>query len=459
MSGRTLIRRVALGACRDTGGRVRADGDPHDVLVADGRIARVSPSGDDRAGGADTGDRDDAHAIDGTGLIALPGFTDLYGRLREPGPAGRGTLARETRAALAGGFVRVACAPDTHPVIEDVATLELIRRRAAVRPGAEVLPIAALTRGLDGRELAPLATLQADGCVAAGQADRPLEDTGVLLSAMQYAASFELPLFMTPRDARLGAEGCAHDGAIASRLGLPGIPVAAETVALARLLELVRESVVRGRGCRLHVSRLSSARGVALVAEAKEAGLSVTADVGIHHLLFSEAELDGFDARYRSAVPFRSAGDRAALRDGVRSGVIDAICSDHAPHDGDARLAPFPACAPGLAAYDRFLPMLLALPALLDMPVADVLRRVTAAPARVLGLATAGHDGRLAEGATASLILVDPDAAEAPPWLGAGRNTPLENARDLSELTDERAPLRGAVRVAFVGGERRFDTR
>ena len=400
MSGSTLIRRVALALERDEGGRVRADGALHDVLVVEDRIARIAPSG---AVGDETGAREGAGArghdgprgegrgeahgdvaplgeseIDGAGLVALPGFTDLYGRLREPGPAGRGTLASETAAALAGGFVRVASAPDTDPPIESVATLELMRRRAAVRPGAAILPIAALTRGLDGRELAPLATLRANGCVAAGQADRPLEDTGVLLSAMQYAASFDLPLIMTPRDARLGADGCAHDGAVASRLGLPGIPVAAETVALARLLELVRESVVRGRGCRLHVSRLSSARGVALVAGAKAAGLPVTADVGLHHLLFTEAEIDGFDARYRSAVPFRSAADRAALRDGVRSGAIDAICSDHAPHDGDARLAPFPACAPGLSAYDRFLPALLALPALLDMPVGDVLERVVA---------------------------------------------------------------------------------
>ena len=439
----TLIRDVAL-APPDAGDASHDAEDRHDVLLADGRVERVAPAGTLEAG--------EASVLDGAGLVALPGFTDLYGRLREPGPAGRGTLASETRAALAGGFTRVLCAPDTDPVIDDTATVELIRRGAAAAPAARVLPIAALTRGLDGRELGPLATLRRLGCVAAGQADRPLEDASVLLSAMQYASTFDLPLVMTARDYHLGADGCAHEGAVAARLGLPGIPVVAETVALARLLELARES-----GCRLHVSRLSSARGVAMVGEAKAAGLPVTADVGIHHLLFTDAELDGFDARYRSAVPFRSAEDRTALREGVRSGTIDAICSDHAPHDGDAWLAPFPACAPGLSAYDHFLPLLLALPSLLDVPFARVLAAVTDAPARVLGLErSVATDGRLAEGAEADLLLVDPSATDPCPPLSAGRNTPLDGVTDLAECSGERAPLRGRVRHAFVGGEPRL---
>ena len=456
-AGRTLIVDVALSLASDAEGLPKAAGERYDVLLADGVVERVAPAG--------TIEDDGAERVDGAGLVALPGFTDLYGRLREPGPSGRGSLASESRAALAGGFTRVLCAPDTDPVLDDTATLELVRRRAAVSPGAKVVPMAALTRGLDGAELAPLATLQALGCLAAGQGDRPLDDAGVLLSAMRYAASFDLPLVMTARDARLGAGGCAHEGATATRLGLPGIPVAAETVALARLLELARES-----GCRLHLSRLSSARGVALVAEAKAAGLAVTADVGIHHLLFTDAELDGFDARYRSEVPFRSAADRDALRAGVRAGTIDAICSDHAPLDGDAGLAPLPVCAPGLSAYDRFLPLLLALPALLDAPFERVLDSVVGAPARVLGLAPPGNDGaaptvRLREGDAADLILVDPSRAaplanatadEPSVFLSAGRNTPLEGVRDLAECTGERAPLVGAARAAFVDGARRL---
>ena len=312
---RTLIHGVSLALTGEADGMHRADGERHDVLVANGHVERIGAAGtlDDAA----------ATRVDGEGLVALGGFTDLYGRLREPGPSGRGNLASETRAALAGGFTRVLCAPDTDPVIDDTATVELIRRGTAASPGARVLPIAALTRGLDGRELAPLATLKSLGCVAAGQADRPLEDANVLLSAMQYATSFDMPLVMTARDVHIGADGCAHEGALAARLGLPGIPVAAETVALARLLELVRESrgsrrlardgVVGDGGCRLHLSRLSSARGVALVAEAKAAGLPVTADVGIHHLLFTDDELDGFDARY-PARWYRFAARRIARR-------------------------------------------------------------------------------------------------------------------------------------------------
>jgi len=464
MNAAYVIRDVSLALEALEGGGCTAGGTLHDVHIAGGRIVRIAVAGSPDAGAGDAAapDRSDdvdepgkATVIGGQGLVALPGFTDLYGRLREPGPSGRGSLASETRAALAGGFTRVLCAPDTRPVIDDTATVELIRRRTSDSPGAAVLPMAALTRGLDGRELAPLATLQGLGCVAAGQADRPLEDTGVLLSAMQYAASFDLPLVMTPRDAHLGADGCAHDGAVASRLGLPGVPVAAETVALARLLELARES-----GCRLHVSRLSSARGVVLVAEAKASGLPVTADVGIHHLLFTEAEIDGFDARYRAEVPFRSATDRQALRDAVRAGVIDAICSDHAPLDGDARLAPFPSCEPGLCAYDRFASLLLALPSLLGMPPSDVLERVIDAPARVLGLpAREGAGTVLAEGMAADLVLLDASADADGPVFGAGRNTPLEGVFDLAELTGEAAPLRGVVRLAMVGGDLRLDAR
>ena len=445
MSGAVLIRGVALALVPDANGALRPDDSRHDLLIEEGVVARIAP--------ANRLDGDGVTLVDGDALVALRGFTDLYGRLREPGPPGRGTLASETRAALAGGFTRVLCAPDTDPVLDDTATLELIRRRAAEEPAARVLPMAALTRGLEGGELAPLATLGKLGAVAAGQADRALEDASVLRSAMQYAATFDMPLVMTPRDAHLGADGCAHEGAVATRLGLPGIPVAAETAALARLLELARDS-----GCRLHVSRLSSARGVELVAEAKRSGLALTADVGIHHLFFTESEIDGFDARYRSAVPFRSAADREALRDGVRSGTIDAICSDHAPLDGDARLAPFPACAAGLAAYDHFLPLLLALPALLDLPPSQLLERVTDGPSRVLGLDTPESAGAPVEGMTADLILVDSGAGARTP-LSAGRNTPLDGVGNLAECGLEPAPLTGAVRLAFVAGEPRLDTR
>jgi len=192
--------------------------------------------------------------------------------------------------------------------------------------------------------LTELNTLRAAGCLIFGQADRPIADTAVLLRAMEYAATFDIPISLNPVDAALAGQGCAHDGPIASRLGLPTVPALAETVGVARLLELAASS-----GCRLHLSRLSTARAVTLVRNAKQAGLNITADVGIHHLFFTEQQLDGYDARFHSAVPFRSEADRAALRQGISDGVIDAICSDHAPLDSDARLAPLPATEPGLS--------------------------------------------------------------------------------------------------------------
>ncbi len=384
------------------------------LLIQDGIIKSISNS--DKV--PDSGDPN-TKFIDASDLLLLPGFTDLYTRLREPGLTRKGNIASETRAALAAGFTQVVCAPDTSPAIDTVATVEMIRQRAAVSRGASVLPMAALTIGLAGEQLAELATLQAAGCIAAGQADIPLDNTNVVHSAMQYAASFDMPLFMTPRDAQLGAQGCAHAGAMATQLGLPEIPVAAETVALARLLELCRETA-----CRLHLSRLSSARAVNMVRQAKNEGLPLSCDVGIHHLFYTDKELAGFDNRYHSAVPFRSEQDRQALCDGICEGVIDAICSDHAPHDTDARLAPFPTSEPGLSAYDWFLPLLLQLPERLSLSLPEVIDKVTTAPTKILHGAASHHHCQLDAPANFSLIdkHAKPETKHQP--LSAGHNHP-----------------------------------
>jgi len=333
--------------------------------------------------------------------IAVSGMCDLYSRLREPGLTRKGTIASEAIAAFGAGFTQVLCAPDTNPAIDNVATVELIRQRAQLAQGAQVLPIAALTTGLKGEQLSELATLQAAGCPAAGQADRPLDNTSVLFSAMEYAASFDLPLFMTARHAQLGADGCAHEGAMATRLGLPGIPVAAETIALAILLEICRET-----GCRLHISRVSSARAIQMIDTAKQAALPITCDVGIHHLFFTDEHLAGYDSSFNSAVPFRSAADRDALRRGVSSGIIDAICSDHSPHDIDASLAPFPSTDPGLAAYQWFIPLVLQLPDLLGISLNRVFDKLTHAPRRIIGKA---HQTGLDVGDVADFFLLATD--------------------------------------------------
>lgn len=388
-----LLRNVRDGV---TGGQVSDT--PVDLLLDAGVAPRAIDSVPDHV-----------TVIDGDGLLALPGFTDLYGRLREPGPSRRGSLRSECTAALHAGFTRVCASPDTEPAIDATATVELVLHRAASAGAARVLPLAALTVGLDGTRLAELGTLAAAGCVAASHADAALDDTRLLHDAMAYAASVGMPLMLRARDARLGIRGCAHDGATATRLGLRGVPVAAETIALARYIELMHET-----GAALHVSRLSSARGVELVMRARDAGLPISADVGLAHLHCCDEDLDGFDARYASSVPFRSRADRQALRDAVRDGTIAAICSDHAPLDADASLAPFPQVEPGLSTYDRFLPMLLSLQRDADIPLERLIDAVAHAPLRCLGLAP-GND----------VVLIAPDATvPTDRWLSAGRNSP-----------------------------------
>ncbi len=407
----------------------------HSIIIRDGIIESIQPD-------SQAADESDSVVIDAQNQYAVPGLCDLYARLREPGLTRKGSIASESHAALAAGFTKVLCSPDTQPAIDSVATVQLIRQRAEAAQGAHILPIAALTVGLAGEQLSELATLQAAGCPAASQADIPLSNTNVLFSAMEYAASFSLPLFMTARDSQLGAGGCAHAGAMATRLGLPGIPVAAETVALARLLEVCRET-----DCRLHISRVSSARALHMISAAKLASLPVTCDVGLHHLFFTDDQLAGYDASFNSEVPFRSIADRDALRQGLYDGTIDAICTDHAPHDRDASLAPFPATEPGLAAYHWALPLILQLPELVGLSLRDVFDKLSSAPKSII-------DGSLSSGLevgkAAEFFLLSkesPVAAMEASLESAGTNHPL-NVHGAEALGLK--PLLGKASHAFL---------
>jgi dihydroorotase len=403
----------------------------------------------------------DTHTIEADNLIASPGFTDLYARLREPGFSRKGTIASESKAALHAGFTRVFCAPDTHPAIDSTATVELIKQKANSAGGSQVIPIGALTQGLAGEMLSEMATLYNAGCPIMSNGDKPISDTGVLLSAMQYAASFDIPILINPIDPAIAGEGCAHDGAMATQLGLPGIPVIAETVALTRLIEMSRST-----GCRIHLSRLSAARSIDLVRQAKAEDLPITCDVGIHHLYFSDAQLSGFNVNYHSLVPFRSETDRDALRLGIKDGTVDAICSDHAPHDNDAKLAPFPSSGAGLSAFDVFLPLLIGLPKLLDMPIGDVIAKVTSGPAQVVyGLAesqvsslhcpTGIDQTGLVPGSVADLVLIDLERSRdisAENFASAGLNSPLVGVDNLQACSGEATPIQGLVTHSFVAG-------
>lgn len=414
-----------------TGGRVvdPASGTDRvaDVYIADGRVAAV---------GAAPSEFPDADRIDAGGRIVCPGLVDLCARLREPGQTRKGSIDSETRAAVAGGITTVCCPPDTVPVIDAPATVELIRQRAAAANRAHVRPVGALTLGLAGEYLAPMGALAAAGCVALGQADRPVRDTHVLRAALAYATTHGLTVMLDPQDPWL-SHGCAHEGAVATRLGLDGIPVAAETTELARLFALAADT-----GARLHVGRISSAAGVELIARARADGIAVTADVAAHQLHLTEAELRGFDSNAHVRPPLRSAVDRDALRAAVADGVIDSVCSDHQPHDADAKLVPFGESAPGISGLETLLPLVLDLAAsgACDLPTA--LARITAGPARALGLGA----GSLASGAPADLCILDPDASWtlAPERMySRGRNTPFAGTE-----------LRGRVEAVLVDGRR-----
>lgn len=320
--------------------------------------------------------------LDGAGRILCPGFVDLATRLREPGQEHKGSIAQETRLAVNNGFATVTAYPDTQPVTDNPAVVDLIRDRAAAAGHCTVQVLGALTQKLAGEQLAEMAALQTAGCVGVTNAGYPIKNAKILRRALEYAATLDLTVHLFPVDHDLAADGCAHEGMQAMRMGLPPIPAAAETVALARDLELVSQT-----GARVHFCRLSTARGVEMIAEAKARGLPVTADVALHQLLLTEDAIDGFNAAWHVLPPLRAEADRLALVAGVADGVIDAICSDHQPHDADAKLAPFPETEPGVATLDGFAKRLLAME---GIPVLRLIEAVTTAPANILGIEMPG---------------------------------------------------------------------
>ena len=318
-----------------------------------------------------------------------------------------------------GGITTLVMPPDTDPVIDETAVVESIRRRAQAAGFARVLVLGALTRGLGGEVLAEMAALKEAGCVGVGNAGVPVPNSMVMKRAMEYAASHGLTVFLTPMDPWLSAGGQAHDGQVAARLGLAGIPVAAETAAVGRELALVEET-----GARAHFGRLSSARAVAMIARARDRGLPVSCDVAAHQLHLTEVDLGRFDADAHVLPPLRTARDRDALRRGVAEAVIEAVCSDHQPHEPDAKLVPFGDTEPGLSALDTLLGLMLKLvdEGVLDLP--DAIERVTAGPARLLGI----EAGTLAVGAPADVCVFAPEAhrlLDARTLASRGHNTPF----------------------------------
>jgi dihydroorotase len=374
--------------------------------------------------------------LDAVGLVVCPGLIDLSARLREPGFEYKATLESEVAAAIAGGVTSLACPPDTDPPLDEPGLVEMLKHRARSLNQAHVYPIGALTVGLMGDTITEMGELAEAGCIAFSHADAALVDTQVLLRALQYAATFGYRVWLRPQDVHLARGGVAHDGEVATRLGLPAIPAFAETIALDTIFELVRAT-----GVHVHLARLSTHDGVARVRAAKKAGLSVTCDVAIHHVHLCDVDIGWFNAHCHLVPPLRGTRDRAALRAGLVDGTVDVICSDHAPVDDDAKQLPFAEAEPGATALELLLPLTLKWADEDKLPLSTALDRITAAPARVLGL-DAGH---LAPGANADVCVFDPDlhwVVESSALRSQGKNTPFLGLE-----------LSGKVRYTLVGGQ------
>ena len=376
-----------------------------DIFISDGKIS----------GKKETADQ----VIEAKGLVVAPGLIDLAARLREPGFEYKATLESEMDAAVAGGVTSLACPPDTDPPLDEPGLVDMLRRRAKALGRARVYPVGALTVKLAGERLTEMSELAEAGCVAFSQANVPITDTQVLWRALQYAATFGFPVWLRVEDRWLAGDGVAHDGEIATRLGLPGIPAFAETIALASALLLVRAT-----GTRVHFCRLSTAVGVEMIRTAKQDRLPVSCDVGIHHVHLSELDIGYYDSHCRFEPPLRSQRDRDALAAGLADGTIDCAVSDHTPVDEDQKQLPFAEAETGATGLELLLPLTLKWGAQRKLPLAKALARVTSDPARILGV----RSGRLEAGAPADIVLFDPQQSwrVAPAALRSqGKNTPF----------------------------------
>lgn len=367
--------------------------------------------------------------INAKGQIVCPGFIDLSARLREPGHSHKGTIKSETRAALSAGVTSLCLPPDTKPCIDSPAVVEYIKDKAEAADYPRVYSIGALTQRLDGTELSSMFALKQAGCIAVSNAHAPLGNLLILRRAMEYAGTHGLLLMYRANEASLSGKGCAHEGAMASQYGLPGIPVAAESIALAQALELAQLT-----GCRMHVSQISCKQSVIKIQQAKKYGLNVTADAAIHQLHLSENDVLPFDSRYHVIPPFRSEEDGHYLREGLANGTIDAICSDHQPHDLDAKLGAFPETEPGIASLETLLPLTLELTSLHRIDLHKTLASLTEKPAAILGL----QAGALTPGFSADVCIFDPDLSwqvNEQTWHSAGRNTPYWQQSLIGKVT------------------------
>lgn len=406
-----------------------------DLFIAAGKIVGV---------GSAPADFTANKTIDASGLVVAPGLVDLSVRLREPGYEYKATLESEMQAAMQGGVTSLVCPPDTDPVLDEPGLVEMLKHRAKSLNQAHVYPLGALTVGLKGKELTEMAELTDAGCIGFAQAEEPILDTTVLLRAMQYARTFGYTVWLRPQDPYLGHGGIAHSGAVASRLGLSGVPTMAETIRLQTIFELVRAT-----GARVHLCRISSAPGLELIRAAKKEGLPITCDVGAHHIHMTDVDIGFFDSNARMTPPFRSQRDRDAIRQALLDGTVDAICSDHTPVDDDEKLLPFGEATPGATGLELLLSLALKWAEECVAPeqqrVSRALAKITTDAAGVADLAA----GRLTVGSVADICLFDPAVrwtVEAKELASQGKHTPFLGYE-----------LCGRVKTTIVAGHIAFE--
>lgn len=404
-----------------------------DVAIASGRILAV---GQAPAGFAPQ------RVIDARGLVVAPGLVDLSVRLGEPGHGHASMLASELAASVAGGVTSLVCPPDTVPALDEPGLAEMLSARAQRQQLARVFPLGALTRGLAGETLSEMVALSEAGCIGFSQGDVTLANTQVLRRALQYASSMGYAVWLRPLDHYLG-QGVAASGALATRLGLSGVPVAAETIALFTIFETMRAT-----GARVHLCRLSSAAGLAMVRQAKREGLPVSCDVSINSLWLTDTDLGYFDTRMRLNPPLRQQADRQALQQGLADGTVDALVSDHTPVKDDAKALPFAQSQPGASGVELLLGMALKWAAQHSLPLTRALQTLTSAPAAVLGASLGSMQaslGQLCAGGLADVCVFDPQASwtvQASQLRSQGRHTPFAG---------HHMPAR--VRYTLVGGQ------
>jgi len=398
-----------------------------DVFIAAGKIVAVGHSPEGFVAN---------QVIEADNMVVCPGLVDLSARLREPGDEYKARLVSELQAAVAGGVTSLACPPDTDPVLDEPGLVEMLKHRAKQQGLAHVYPLGALTRQLEGKALSEMSELSAAGCVGFSQANVAITDTQVLWRAMEYAATFGFTLFLHAEEPFLAAKGVAHDGEVATRLGLKGIPSAAEALALATILRIAQET-----GAKVHISRLSTAEGVDMVRAAKKQGLKISCDVSAHHLHLTEHDIGYFDANCHLKPPLRTQRDKEALSAGLKDGTIDAICSDHTPVDDDAKLAPFAEAEIGATGLELLLPLTLKWATEQKVSLLQAIGSITQASARILGIPA----GDLSVNSDADLCVFDaneywkvcPDTLKS-----QGKNTPFTNLE-----------LAGKVKLTLVHGQ------